>query len=106
MRLLGLESEVFAVCVFPATGEPPLCTTYSALSALRQAVAEARKDAGHIDWTQLGEGGTARKTRAIALILQHAVASCDSYLRSIALCILVAWHCNYEAVVLPGNSSQ
>ncbi|XP_076041684.1 uncharacterized protein LOC143025623 [Oratosquilla oratoria] len=36
-----------------ATGEPPMCMAYSFVTALRQAIASARADAGSTDWFQM-----------------------------------------------------
>ncbi|XP_037080201.1 xanthine dehydrogenase/oxidase-like [Pollicipes pollicipes] len=59
-RVKLLKNNYNPVGVFnsKATGEPPLCVTFSCLSALRQAVAAARKDAGKVNWTQLDAPST------------------------------------------------
>ncbi|XP_043234925.1 indole-3-acetaldehyde oxidase-like [Amphibalanus amphitrite] len=63
VKLIKNNDNPIGIFNSKATGEPPLCTTYAAISALRQAVAEARKDAGHTDWTQLDAPGTVEKAQ-------------------------------------------
>ena len=38
-----------------ATGEPPLCMSYALVTALRQAIASARSDAGNDQWFDMSE---------------------------------------------------
>jgi xanthine dehydrogenase/oxidase len=43
----------FGVLGSKATGEPPLCTASAVFFAIKAAIAEARKDAGNMEWFDL-----------------------------------------------------
>ena len=51
------------VCTFQAIGEPPLFLASSVFFAIREAIAEARKEAGLDEWFRLDSPATAERIR-------------------------------------------
>ena len=51
---LKYKNKIEIDFVLKATGEPPICLASSVFFALRNAVDDARRDAGELDWYQMG----------------------------------------------------
>ncbi|XP_037075287.1 LOW QUALITY PROTEIN: indole-3-acetaldehyde oxidase-like [Pollicipes pollicipes] len=63
VKLLKNNKNEIGIFNSKATGEPPLCMTSVCLFALQEAVASARRDAGHTDWFDFDAPGTVERAQ-------------------------------------------